>query len=407
MKRQYLYTERAHLMCPNMCFGIAATINAPYDADRIKNTIEALENAHPFLKAVLGYEENNNRYFYDITDIGQVQWTDMDEEWNGFDDWRVMKQYEKAVSYDWNLFKEGMLRIVSWKSQNQLGVLFICHHLLADGRGCLGLVQEFSDMYVHGKIPLYVEECLIGDIGDLPKGVSINGISRWLINVNNKKWKRENSILSYEEYHQFADEFVKKDNVTHKIIRYTSENLKSIMDQCHKFGISLNDYLMARMYTEEHTDKIIIASDVRDKLRCYREGALGNYSTAFSVSCKNKNKNVLEVARTIHKRVQKILINNESLFLILACYGIMEPGLLDAAASSALGGYSSKTGSFVGGSMFGFKKKAGYSITNLGKIESKAINSAMFIPPASPAIKKIQGVLTVNGRMIICSSERK
>ena len=55
---------------------------------------------------------------------------------------------------------------------------------------------------------------------------------------------------------------------------------------------------------------------------------------------------------------------------------------------------------------FGFESPTGYSITNLGKIESRSIDNAIFIPPASPAIKKIKGVLTVNGRMNICVSQR-
>lgn len=47
MIKQYLLTERAHLMCPNMCFGIAATIDAPYDIGRINESITALEMALP------------------------------------------------------------------------------------------------------------------------------------------------------------------------------------------------------------------------------------------------------------------------------------------------------------------------------------------------------------------------
>lgn len=55
---------------------------------------------------------------------------------------------------------------------------------------------------------------------------------------------------------------------------------------------------------------------------------------------------------------------------------------------------------------FGGESPTGYSITNLGKIESRSIANAMFIPPVSPAIKKIKGILTVNERMNICVSQR-
>ena len=55
---------------------------------------------------------------------------------------------------------------------------------------------------------------------------------------------------------------------------------------------------------------------------------------------------------------------------------------------------------------FGGESPTGYSITNLGKIESRSIANAMFIPPVSSAIKKIKGILTVNERMNICVSQR-
>lgn len=114
----------------------------------------------------------------------------------------------------------------------------------------------------------------------------------------------------------------------------------------------------------------------------------------------------MKLAKIVHKKVRKILSNNKIAMLVLSCYITMEPGLIDAAAISSLGTFDSRVGKFVGGNMFGYQKQNGYSITNLGKIESPYIKSALFIPPASPAIKKIVGVLTVNGRMYQCTRER-
>lgn len=36
MKMEYLFTERAHLACPNMCFGIAASLGKTFDKERIE-----------------------------------------------------------------------------------------------------------------------------------------------------------------------------------------------------------------------------------------------------------------------------------------------------------------------------------------------------------------------------------
>ena len=176
---------------------------------------------------------------------------------------------------------------------------------------------------------------------------------------------------------------------------------------CKTNGFSMNDLLMAHMYVQTGTEKIIIAADIRNMLSKYRKGSLGNYSTAMGIQCKSKSTDVVEKAKEVHKLVQKHLKNNRALMLVLACYFEMTPTLLDAAAISALGGFESKAGKFVGGSMFGFTQPKSYSITNLGKVENDNIKSIMFIPPASPAAKLTLGVVTLNGTMKVCSSRNE
>ena len=108
----------------------------------------------------------------------------------------------------------------------------------------------------------------------------------------------------------------------------------------------------------------------------------------------------------MRQKVQKQLTTPSELYLVLQCYAELEPGLLDAACISCRGGFPSKPGKFIGGLFFGFNTPKGYSLTNLGRIESGTIRSAYFIPPASPAVKKTCGALTVNGRMMLCASGR-
>ena len=90
---------------------------------------------------------------------------------------------------------------------------------------------------------------------------------------------------------------------------------------------------------------------------------------------------------------------------VLACYFEMEPTLLDAAVISALGGFQSKAGKFVGGAMFHMDTPIATSITKLGKIDNDSMTSILFIPPASPAAKLTLGVVTLNGTMRVCSSK--
>ena len=404
---EYIFTERAHLMCPNMYFGIAMILPASYDKSRISEAFDALSKAHPFLNALLGYSASDNRYYYDIRESSQIRLVFGDDSIDSIDSDVITEQYESVTGYDWNITKEGMLKVTAWKSDEDSCFLFVFHHLLADGRGALDLCREFADLYVKGIIPEFISETLISSVSDLPKDSTMPFISRFLIKRAEKKWQKEgHQPLSYDEYHEYADRFVKNDRVKHTLMIADPEQTGEIIRECREHSVTVNDLLMARMYLNEKTDKIIIAKDLRDSLGCYRKGALGNYSTAFSIVAGSKDSDEFELAAQVHRKVQKVLKTPSDLFLVLQCYTNMDPGLLDAAFMASRGAYDSPSAEFIGKMFFAMDSAKGYSITNLGRIENSNIKAAYFIPPASPAIKMTQGVLTVNGRMIICTSRR-
>ena len=157
------------------------------------------------------------------------------------------------------------------------------------------------------------------------------------------------------------------------------------------------------MMIEESTDKVVIASDIRDKIKSYKKGALGNYATAFGVVVRKRSSEIMELAKAVGHEVRSIISKPDREMLVLSCYFNMDPELLDAIAISTLGSFESKAGRFVGSKMFGYEKCDGHCITNLGKVESNVISEAVFIPPASPANSKAWGVLTINKKMRICS----
>ena len=409
---QRIYTERAHLMCPNMCFGIVMAVNRPYDEVAIRDALKRLAAAHPFLNALLGYAEAENAYYYRATDRPQVELRlkggRYDAPESALAAPEIMKEYHQLTGRDWDLFEEGMLKISVWQAGTMTQFLLVFHHLLADGRGALGLAEELAECYVRGLEPKSAPETLISSVQDFPPDSRLPLISRMLVSKANRDWEKERHCVTYADYHAFANEFLRGDRVRHSIFRIGQEKLDRIRQKCHEEQVTVNDYLIAKMMQEEKTRKVIIASDLRSRLSCYREGALGNYSTAFSVEVKKvfATRNLFSLARAVHDQVVRIMARPEDLYLVLQCYAELDPGLLDAAFISCRGGFPSKAGKFIGSLFFGFEAGNGYSITNLGAIESESIADAYFIPPASPAVRKTQGILTVNGVMTICTSER-
>ncbi len=403
---EYIFTERPHLMCPNMCFGIGMRVNREFNGKLITDTVNRLSQAHPFIRAIISHEESENRFFYDVKTESQAEIRVYPADIGEIDASEVMEEFEKITARDFDLFKEGMLKISAWPSGDKTVVLMVVHHLLADGRGALELSKEFADCYVCGKEPTNAEERLISSVAEFPADSGLPFLSKLLVNRANRQWEKENKQLSYEEYHGFADEFLKADKVKHILSAIEKSEMSDIAGRCKEENVTVNDYLLAKLFTQEGVGRIVMAADLRGSLQCYNPGALGNYSTAFSVEYKGSRDDLFAVAKQVHEKVRRVYARPSSLYLVLQCYAALNPGLLDAAFMAGRGRFDSKAAEFIGKMFFHLDQAEGYSITNLGKTDSDTIEDAFFIPPASPAIKKTLGVLTLNGRMRICTSER-
>ena len=394
--KKYLFTERAHYMCPNMHFGIIANIGKEFDEERLSESIKALKAAHPLLVSLISEEKDTGRIFYEKKDnlvIPVVKGTD----------WQT--DFDNISKAGWNVQKDALLKVFVYPSADSFKILFVAHHLLCDGRGLLMLTEEFAKRYLTNVNPELSEERLIESISDLPQGSDLGFISKVVIKDANKKWSKESHKVSYDEYLKFEKDFDSKQNITRNIMNFDGPSLDDMLSVCKENEVSVNDYLIARMMIEENTQKIIIASDIRTKFMNYNEGSLGNYASAFSVVVKKKHSDVIELSKSVRDEIKKILRSPKKEMLVLACYLTMDPELLDAVAISTLGGFTSNAGKFVGSKMFGYEAREGYCITNLGKIKSEIISEAAFIPPSSPANKKAWGVLTVNDKMRICVVE--
>lgn len=395
--RKYLHTERAHYMCPNMHFGIMVMIGAEFDERRIIEDIDVLKSAHPLMRSLIAEEQESSGIYYEEHSEIEIPVTikEADENWQ--------TDYDMVSSAGWNVQKEALLKVFAYPSESGTRVLFIAHHLLCDGRGLLQLVQEFADHYSNGARPDFASVKLMESLDDLPDGSDLGFISKVLIRNANKMWRKERHRVSYDEYLKFEHDYDSKQKIKREIKSVDGEELDDLLGLCRENGISLNDYLVARMMIDEGTDKVIIASDIRNKIKNYKKGALGNYATAFGVVVKKKSSEIMELAKAVNREVRNIISKPDKEMLVLACYFNMDPELLDSVAISTLGSFESKAGRFVGSRMFGYEKRDGHCITNLGRIESSVIREGVFIPPASPANIKAWGVLTINKKMRICS----
>lgn len=393
MEKQYVYTERTHFMCPRMHFGIAFEMAAVYEPEKVQTVFERLAAAHPFLNCMMAQEENGALYYDDKGD-STISVVVRDRECS------VWEDYANVGNQPWDVFHNGLLKVFLYpENESGFQILFVAHHLLCDGRALLQLVTEFADCYAENKMPAYAQERLITSAADLPEKSGLSGISKMLVKRANRQWRKENHAVSYAEYTTFEEQFAKSNPCGYIRRNMPEKSLAVIRQFCHENGVTVNDYLLAVLFQAADTGKIVIGVDAREDIACYQRGAIGNYSSAVGITCKANHEEITRRVKKIHRRIEACKKDKKKWLLVLSCYLDMDAGLVDAAAIASLGHFNSEAAKFVGGAMFGFTAGNGVSMTNLGSITNKNIQSAVFFPPLSPSAKEVVGVLTTNGQL--------
>ena len=248
--KNYIFTERAHFMCPDMHFGIMAELRAEYDDRKFLNSLEALQKAHPFLQSLIVREEGTDKYYYQKQDFLEIPVTVK----NDADLWQ--QDYDEISADGWNVMKESLLRMAVYPGENAFRVLFITHHLLCDGRGLLQLVEEFAGCYTDRKEPVFAEECLIRGLEDLPPGSDLSFISKCIVGGVNRRWKKDGDKVDYVQYREFEKKYIKEHKMKREVSTISGKDLDEIRKTCKDSAVSVNDYLIAGMMVEENINKV-------------------------------------------------------------------------------------------------------------------------------------------------------
>ena len=233
--KNYVYTERAHFMCPNMHFGIMAKMESIYDEEQLRRSMDTMQKAHPFLHSLIADEEDTGRIYYQIQDYLNIPVMVKEEAalWQ--------QDYEEISVQGWNVKKECLLKVVVYPKGSEFQILFIAHHLLCDGRGLLQLVEEFAGHYINGVIPQLAEEHLIQGLNDLPPNSDLPFISKLIIGDANRKWKKEGQQVKYEDYRAFERAYIQKHKMKWEIFTVCNHELEEIQTLCRQRNITVND----------------------------------------------------------------------------------------------------------------------------------------------------------------------
>ena len=397
MSELYLLTERVHYMHPNVNFGIALEIKREYSRTKIEKTLAALTAAHRILSSVI-LEDADGRPYYAPQSGLQVPVIERHDAAHWLDD------YAEATANGWNLRQECLLKVIAYNLGSSTFAVFAAHHLLGDGLAVLQLALSFAKHYALNEPIRPVHDVIIASAAELPSGFTLNGTARSFIDSINRSWQQEHKKLNYSSYRLFEQQYIAENPIQRKVVNRQGSEYSSIISSCKERQISVNDYLVAKIMTEYHTNNVTIGVNIRKHLNSCPADSLGNFSGAYSITVDDITGGIYTVAAKVKNYVSGLKQQHNLDLLCLHLSIALDPALIDAAASAALGFFDSPAAAFAGDTIFGLKEQNTYTVTNLGKVQSDCITAGYLLPPCSPSNKIIAGVLTVNDNMniVIC-----
>lgn len=160
MKRKLLFGERMLLGDGTEPFNavIPFRLRGTFKEEHIQHALNQLQGKHPWLRALISYDENNIPWFEVPENHPPIPIRVVPRK--GEDDWK-----EESVKEWQTLFNFGklpLIRFVWIKGEEASDMLFSFHHCLCDGGSAMAFLYEFLKLLDHPAADIGVEKPILG-----------------------------------------------------------------------------------------------------------------------------------------------------------------------------------------------------------------------------------------------------
>lgn len=404
--KYYLNLERPHLMNPANHVILRADFRSQFDEKVFRNAVKQLSKTYGMLRATVQLDEKGRAYYK--ADHAEEITVKLLEGGALFE--QLVLEESKKQFY---LEKESMLRIFVIPAPAAFSVIFVCHHLLGDGKSTLLLMESLIRLYKGEQVP-YEGIQLMKGAEYFPKHSELSVMTKLYLGNLNRLWKKEPAVFSYEEYDKmFQTYHIEREPALYSMTLNAVE-LRELTHRCKRMGVTLNSAVVAAFsYAEkemdEHhkksNDRIAIAIDVRDELNFDAERLVGNYASAITIEQGAIEKESFgKYILRIHNKLGSKLKNVRARWMCLQVSDWLEGTLEDAGYFCSYGTFEQKAAKRYSKIMNYAIRPRGLAVTNLGKVmmkmpEGVEMESIEFIPPAACGNDMTVGVVTYQGVM--------
>lgn len=315
-------------------------------------------------------------------------------------------------------FEKGPLIRFTLLNQTETTIIINCNHSICDGMSLMYLFKDVIKILSGEKIEIKQKVPVFLEPDNIPQRLG-NPISRFFINLINRKWNKKTINFSNQKYQEMHNNFWKEHKPQIINFKFSKEETTNIISQCKQNNITVNTGLVtAFLYVEkklfkqkEYSNKVLITDDLRAHLKNQPDESIGYFASAVRPNLKYiEKKTFWENSQIFHKKIKRLL---EKDLFTSQTIDLFTPKFLDTIILNIFGQREDKLAKI-------FIKKAGmdkinstFAIANLGLIkistnlEKLKIRSLFGPVVLSETVEKYLGVLTINNELhfSICFEE--
>lgn len=237
MKRKLLFGERMLLGDGTEPFNavIPFRLRGVFSEEDIKYALSRLQEKHPWLRALIQYDEKNTPWFQvpELSVSIPIRLVNRKSE----DDWQEESKKEWHSTFDFQT--KPLIRFVWIKGEEVSDMLFVFHHCLCDGGSAMALLYEFLKVLDNPAAEIGLEKPILGIEDVVPAHILQSGKKQFkaktigrlaalaikCIPVNRKVIDRQTDYLIHW--------------------KFDKKNSEQLISYCKSLGITVNTFLGA------------------------------------------------------------------------------------------------------------------------------------------------------------------
>ncbi|KDN53844.1 condensation domain-containing protein [Flavobacterium seoulense] len=308
MKRKLLFGERMLLGDETEPFNtvIPFRLRGSFQEENILKVLYELQEKHPWLKAVIKYDENKAPWFEVSKEKLIIPIRIVSRE--GEEDWQEESKKEWHTLF--NPQKQPLMRLVWIKGELVSDILFVFHHCLCDGGSAMTLLHEFLQLLDNLSAKISLENPILGIQDVIPNEI-----------LTSRKQQFKAKVIG-----QFAKTVVQCIPIKTKTInrqkdylihwKLDKETTSELIFYCKEHKITVNTFLCAtllkafeKVRKEKAFNKVSCPVDIRRFAPQIKDNHIFAFGLMIVVSLNKKigfEENLKLMQKAVEKKTSKL-----------------------------------------------------------------------------------------------------